>query len=123
MREFINIAKALSDKNRVRALMMLRSGELCLCQLIEMLSLAPSTVSKHISILLQAKLVTARKNGRWRYYRLADVDASEHIVEAIQWVKESLAADRQILRDVKRLKAVCKMNVEKLCAHYKKRKL
>jgi len=56
MRTIINIAKAFSDENRVRALMMLCNGELCVCQLIEMLGLAPSTVSKHMTILYQAGL-------------------------------------------------------------------
>jgi len=123
MRELINVTKALSDENRVRALMMLRNGELCVCQLIEMLRLAPSTVSKHMSILRQAQLVTARKEGRWSYYRLADDDASEHIVEVIQWVEKLLTADKQVLKDAQQLKAVRKMDIEKLCAHYKKPEL
>ena len=37
MKEFLATAKALSDENRVRALMFLRDGELCVCQIIEML--------------------------------------------------------------------------------------
>jgi ArsR family transcriptional regulator len=49
--------------------MMLCDGELCVCQLIKMLGLAPSTVSKHMSILRQARLVQARKEGKWMYYR------------------------------------------------------
>jgi DNA-binding transcriptional ArsR family regulator len=49
---------------------MLTSGELCVCQVTEVLQLAPSTVSKHMSILRQAGLVEARKEGRWIYYRL-----------------------------------------------------
>jgi len=54
MRDFMRIAKALSDENRVRTLMFLAEGELCVCQIIEMLCLAPSTVSKHMNILYQA---------------------------------------------------------------------
>jgi ArsR family transcriptional regulator len=55
MREFMNITKALADENRVRTLLALRKGELCVCQTTE-LGLAPSTVSKHLSILYQAGL-------------------------------------------------------------------
>ncbi len=76
MYAFLSIARALSDENRVRALMMLSRGELCVCQLIEMLGLAPSTVSKHMSILRQARLVDASKHGRWMYYRLPDDDST-----------------------------------------------
>ena len=97
----LNIAKALSDENRVRALMMLTRGELCVCQLIEMLGLAPSTVSKHMSILRQARLVEARKQGRWMYYRLPDEDARRCVLEAVQWVQNAIADDRQVIADAK----------------------
>jgi len=120
MYAFLSIAKALSDENRVRALMMLSMGELCVCQLIEMLSLAPSTVSKHMSILRQARLVEARKQGRWMYYRLPDEDCPKEAAQAIEWVKSSLAKDKRIRADARQVKRVCKMDKEQLCEHYKK---
>ncbi|MCH7885562.1 MAG: winged helix-turn-helix transcriptional regulator [Planctomycetes bacterium] len=46
MRDFLAVAKALADRNRVRALIALKRGKLCVCQIIELLGLAPSTVSK-----------------------------------------------------------------------------
>ena len=120
MLDFINITKALSDENRVRALMMLREGELCVCQLIEMLGLAPSTVSKHMSILRQARLVQARKEGKWMYYRLPDRGVPQHVLEAVNWMQKCLAKDQQIVADNKRLKLVCRVDKEKLCACYTK---
>ena len=55
---FMNITKALADENRVRILMALNGrNELCVCQLIDMLQLAPSTVSKHLFILRNARLI------------------------------------------------------------------
>jgi DNA-binding transcriptional ArsR family regulator len=120
MRNIINITKALSDENRVRALMMLRNGELCLCQLIEMLRLAPSTVSKHMGILYQAGLVDARKEGRWNFYRLADGEAPEYVLEVIRWVQKSTAKEKQIVADAKQVKRVCKMDKDELCECYKK---
>ena len=68
MFEFMTVIKALADGNRVRILSVLAGRELCVCQIIEMLGLAPSTVSKHLSILRQARLVDDRKEGRWMYY-------------------------------------------------------
>jgi len=122
MFDFISITKALSDENRVRTLMMLRNGELCVCQLIEMLGLAPSTVSKHMSILRQARLVQARKEGKWMYYRLPDGDAPQHVLEAIQWMQKCLAKDKKIVADNKQLKLVCKVDKEELCACYERTK-
>jgi DNA-binding transcriptional ArsR family regulator len=121
MLDFINITKALSDENRVRALMMLREGELCVCQLIEMLGLAPSTVSKHMSILRQARLVQARKEGKWMYYRLPDGDAPRGVLEAVQWMRNAIVDDKQIVADGKQVKHISKLDKEKLCACYKRK--
>ena len=75
MRAFLAIAKALADENRARALMALGGGELCLCQIIEVLGMSPSTVSKHMSILHQAGLVERRKDGRWEGETVITTDA------------------------------------------------
>jgi len=72
MREILSITKALGDETRVRALLSVKDGELCLCQIIEVLGLAPSTVSKHMNVLQQAGLVQRRKRGKWHFYRLAE---------------------------------------------------
>lgn len=122
MLDFINITKALSDENRVRALMMLCDGELCVCQLIKMLGLAPSTVSKHMSVLRQARLVQARKEGKWMYYRLPDGDAPQRVREAVGWVQNCLAKDMKVVADNKQLKLVCRIDKGKLCGCYERAK-
>jgi DNA-binding transcriptional ArsR family regulator len=121
MLDFINITKALSDENRVRALMMLCDGELCVCQLIKMLGLAPSTVSKHMSILRQSRLVQARKEGKWMYYRLPDGDAPQRVRETVQWMRNAIADDKQIVADAKQVRHVSKLDRDKLCACYKRK--
>ncbi len=119
MREVLGVTKALADENRIRVLMFLRRGELCLCQIVEMLGLAPSTVSKHLAVLHRARLVESRKEGRWIYYRLADGEAPPCVLDAIQWVEKHLGGDRQVREDMRRLAAVCRMSREELCACYK----
>ena len=85
------------DENRVRVLLFLRDGkELCLCQIVEMLGLAPSTVSKHMAILHQAGLVESRKEGRWIYYRLPASGASLSARGAVRWVTAALDAEPQV---------------------------
>jgi len=111
----VNITKALADGNRLRVLMALGGGELCVCQIVAMLALAPSTVSKHMYILRQAGLVEARKEGRWVYYRLDGTGADKAAREAVRWVQRHLADDPQIVRDAQRLKAILKMSPEELC--------
>lgn len=115
MREFMSLSKALADANRVRMVLALRKGELCACQLTELFGLAPSTMSKHLSILYQARLVNTRKDGRWVYYSLPGKEAPAPVRTALEWVKVSLATDPQAAADAKRLKQVLKIDPTELC--------
>src|ERR1043166_9156138 len=115
MRKFMNITKALADETRVRTLLSLRKGELCVCQITELFGLAPSTVSKHLSILNHAGLVISRKTERWVYYRLPDNSAPVAVREALDWVKKSLGRSEQAVADAKRLKQVLKMDLQEIC--------
>ena len=115
MREFMDIAKALADENRVRALMSLKDRELCVCQIIELLELAPSTVSKHMSILRQARLVEGRKEGRWIHYRRADTADSPYLADTLAWLDRCLEDDPTICADRKKLKAILKVAPEDIC--------
>ena len=62
MRELMNVTRALSDESRVRILGALRGGELCVCQIVMLLGLAPSTVSKHLLLLRMAGLIEPRRD-------------------------------------------------------------
>jgi len=86
MKDIIAIAKALSDENRVKALALLCNREICVCQIVAFLKLAPSTVSKHMSILKAAGLVISRKDERWQYYRLAKKDAGPAVADILNWL-------------------------------------
>ncbi|MGD9114655.1 MAG: metalloregulator ArsR/SmtB family transcription factor [Desulfobacterales bacterium] len=116
MYEFLNITKALAEENRLRILLALDAQELCVCQIIELLELAPSTVSKHMSVLRQARLIDGRKDGRWMYFRLADENAPIEVKEAIAWVKKSLTENERIREDARRLKEILKIDREVLCS-------
>ena len=91
MREFMAITKALSDPGRVRILLALQRRELCVCQITELSGFAPSTMSKHLSILHHAGLIQSRKTERWVHYRLPDKPGPAAVREALDWVKKSLA--------------------------------
>ena len=115
MREFMSITKALADENRVRILMALRDGELCVCQITELFGYAPSTVSKHLSILFQARLVESRKDCRWIYYQLPDKKASAMVRQALAWVEKSISGSPQISEDNQQLKKILKLDPAELC--------
>ena len=103
MFEFLTVCRALSDENRLRILMALRERELCVCQVTAFLDLAPSTTSKHLSILRQARLIESSKHGRWVYYRLAGERAPKAARDAAAWMTAALADDPVILSDEKRI--------------------
>lgn len=111
----ITLFRAISDENRVRALMALRDRELCVCQITELLNLAPSTVSKHMSVLKHAGLVTARKEGRWIYYRLADCTESPDESAPFALLCRMLSGDCCIRDDSIRLKDILNLDPEDLC--------
>lgn len=115
MREFMNITKALADESRVRTLLALRNGELCVCQITELFGFAPSTVSKHLSILFQAGLVESRKDGRWIFYQLPGKNALATVREALDWIEKALADNPRVLEDDKQLKKILKQDPAELC--------
>ncbi len=119
MEGFIEKTRALSDPNRVRALMALRNRELCVCRIIELLQLAPSTVSKHLTILKQAGLITGRKEGRWMHYRLPD-DPASTAWKTLTWIFKSLEHSQDIEADNKRLTQIINTDIAELTRIYKK---
>ena len=119
MREFMAITKALSDPNRVRILLALRKGELCVCQITELFGFAPSTVSKHLSILHHAHLILSRKSERWVYYRLAEKSAPVAVREALDWVHKSLAKTDEAAADAKKLKQILQTDLAVICRRQK----
>ena len=61
---------ALSDPLRIQVLELLRSQELCVCDLCQHLGTTQSKLSFHLKTLKEAGLVRARQEGRWIYYSL-----------------------------------------------------
>jgi len=119
VQQFLAITKALGDETRVRALLALRDGELCLCHIIELLQLSPATLSKHMDLLAQAGLVERRKDGRWCYFRLAGAEGPPAVRRALKWTLEALADDPAVRRDLEVLKKVKRMALKELSACYR----
>ena len=118
--EFTAVAKALSDSHRVRAVMALRKGELCVCQITELLALAPSTISKHMSVLKSAGVVDSRKEGRWVYYRLIENAAGvKEIGKITDLVVSILLSDSIIGNDDSAMNAIMSEGLDALCKRQK----
>ncbi len=96
-----DILKALSEPIRLRIMVLLTRGELCVCDLIEVLNLPQSTISRHVGRLRQAGLVQDRRNGKWVYYRLTVGDSM--IESGVRQVIEGLTEDPVHRDDLSRL--------------------
>ena len=112
MFDFLTICRALGDENRLRILLALRERELCVCQITAFLDLAPSTTSKHLSILRQARLIESSKHGRWVYYRLAGERAPKAARDAVAWAAAALADAPAIMIDEKRILRILRAEAE-----------
>ena len=114
-RDTLAALKALGDENRLRALLACSEQELCVCQITELLQLAPSTVSKHMSILRQADLVESRKEGRWIYYRLSKEFAAAPVQAMVDALCARLTSDPKWKRDQAALAEILATDPEVLC--------
>ncbi|MBT8217493.1 MAG: winged helix-turn-helix transcriptional regulator [Acidimicrobiia bacterium] len=64
--------RALSDPIRLSILDQLNRGRRCVCDLQEVLDVAPNLLSYHLRILREAGLVVSFRRGRWVDYQIAD---------------------------------------------------
>ena len=88
--------KALSDPNRVRVLKLLQAGELCVCEIQNILGLAQSTVSKHMKLLEDAGLVARKRQGTWIIYSLADGSDNEYAAAMLDHLRNWLDDDSEL---------------------------
>ena len=77
--ENIEVFRALADPTRLRIVMLLLHGELCVCDLTAVLDLPQSTVSRHMSRLRRSGLVSDRRSGKWVHYTLMDDTRLENL--------------------------------------------
>jgi ArsR family transcriptional regulator len=98
MDQLIQIFKALSDKNRLRIVKMLEQKSMCVCEITEILQLANSTVSKHLSILKNAGLIVSQKEGRWINYKI-NPESDKYVNTLEDIMKDWINDDPVIVED------------------------
>lgn len=98
--------KALADRTRLRLLNLMGTDEVCVCFFVEVLKTNQPKISRHLAYLRRAGIVSARRDGPWMHYRIAqpsDADAARVLNDTLTW----LANDRDMQRDRTRLVKVC----------------
>jgi ArsR family transcriptional regulator len=106
--------KALGESNRLRILKMLEIRPLCVCEITEVLQLAPSTVSKHLSILRDAGFIVDEKDGKWVNYCLSDTAEEEGIHQLQRLLSSELVNDEIVRSDAEKVRSVNRYEICKV---------
>jgi len=107
MEQLVQFFKALSDETRLRIMMLLTRGELCVCDLMFVLDEPQSKVSRHLAYLKYSGLTNSKRAGVWMHYSLKEPADDVHKVQ-INFLKEKLThlpefrTDREKLLELKK---------------------
>jgi len=104
--------KALADPTRIRLLNLLAQGELCVCDLMSVLRMGQSRISRHLAYLKRSGLVLDDKRGLWRYYRLASAQSPFHqkLLDCLTTCLDestTLQRDETLLKKLRHAKTPC----------------
>jgi len=97
---------ALADRTRLRLLNLMRDGEVCVCFFAETLGTNNPKISRHLSYLKRASLVSGRRDGKWTHYRINEPN-DKNASEVFDATMIMLKADTEMQTDRKRLVEVC----------------
>ena len=101
------VFKGFADPTRIRILSLLAAGEMCVCDLVEILDLPQPTVSRHLAYLRRAKLVAVTRDSNFAHYRLAEPKGDVHrnliacVKSCFTGIKSLDAERRQAVQRVK----------------------
>lgn len=97
---------ALADRTRLRLLNLLKDGEVCVCFFADTLSTNNPKVSRHLSYLKRAGLVSGRREGKWVHYSLVRPQ-NEDAAALLDQVLSIVEKDREMQKDLNTLEKAC----------------
>ncbi|RAX46918.1 transcriptional regulator [Arthrobacter sp. AQ5-05] len=86
----VEVFRMLADATRVRIILALRSGEMAVGALAELLGKSPASVSQHLAKMRLARMVSTRQDGTKVLYRLENEHARQLVVDAIHQAEHAL---------------------------------
>ncbi len=115
MRFYEDVMKAVADPTRVRILKILEGEELCVCQIIAVIALGQSTISKHLFLLRAAGLIKDRKERKWVHYSLDGKSRNPFAGEMLRNLRKWLNDDPVVLRDRERMATAKELGPAVIC--------
>lgn len=94
--ELADMLGVLAHPQRIRIIDLLKDDELDVSSLQRQLDVSQSQVSQHLALLRSRRLVTQRKSGRRRFYRLTDPQIVQWLFNGVQLLGPELEAVEQL---------------------------
>lgn len=110
MEKVAQMYKALSEEIRLRIVMLLIHGELCVCELMEIFGESQSKISRHLAYLKHSGIVKSRRVGTWMHYSLNE-PLEGYVSSQIAFMRERLSEMPLFKEDLKRMEEVKKLNL------------
>lgn len=107
--ELVRFCKALSDETRVRLLHLLLRHELNVGEIVRALDMGQSRVSRHLKILLDAGLVTVRRDGLWAFYRAVEQGDARAFLDG---ASRLFTREPMLLADLEKAEGILQERVE-----------
>ena len=105
MKDVSQLYRALADETRLRIVNLLLEGELCICELTEILKMTQSKVSRHMAYLRHSGIVNDRREAVWVYYSLAEPKNKVHRCQ-LKCIQNCFDAYPILKKDLKKLKEI-----------------
>ncbi|NLI93236.1 MAG: metalloregulator ArsR/SmtB family transcription factor [Peptococcaceae bacterium] len=106
MNDVLNLFHILSDKTRLRILLLLLDHELCVCEIFASLDMSQPRVSGQLAVLKQARLIRDRREGKWIYYKIEENADTEYLIRILRLLPDWLKDDPEFLRDKEMLNKI-----------------
>lgn len=100
-----SVFRAFAEPTRLRVLNLLAEGELCVCDLCAVLEVPQPSVSRHLACLRKAGLVTMRREGKWKHYKLGSASDRLHR-SLLKCVRNCLQEIDELQDDLARLRQI-----------------
>ena len=94
MEEVIKLFGALSDKTRLQIYLLLLEGDLCVCELGNILNMEQSRISHSLRTLREAGLIRNKREGKWVVYSVSPKSIKSEIIQGLKKEVELTASDR-----------------------------
>lgn len=102
----LQVFKALADESRLRLVAVLAQGDFNVNELIEILRMGQSRISRHLKILAESGIVAGRREGNWIYYSLSPAQDRPDLAQLVRIAVQSAKDSKSYENDLQHLESL-----------------